>query len=229
VLLRAEGYQVSAASDAITAIIVAKQADPDLVILDLGLPGGDGFKVFDQLKAYKPSAPIPVIVLTARDPELNQQRAAAAGAVAFLQKPPDYEELLSTIRAHIGRVRSPLKKILIIEDDPDTQKGLATLLKAEGFLTNVVWYADAALPVVSRENPNIILLDLGLPGGGGFMVLERLKTHPTLNGIPVIVISASDPEVTKPKVLQAGAEAFFQKPADFEELLKAIRKALGDA
>jgi DNA-binding response OmpR family regulator len=183
--------------------------------------------VLEQLQAYKPSAPIPVVVLTARDPQLNRQRALEAGAVAFLQKPADHEELLSTIRAHIGKVRPALKKILIIEDDPDTQKGLATLLKAEGFLTNFVADAATAVSVASRENPNLILLDLGLPAGDGFMVMERLKKHPTLNGIPVIVVSARDPEVNRPKALQAGAEAFFQKPPDFDELVKAIRKATG--
>ncbi len=226
-LLQAEGFVVAAASDATTAIIAAKRSNPDVVILDLGLPGGDGFKVMEQLKMLKPDAPTPVIVLSARDPELNQQRAIDGGAVAFLQKPPDHEELLSTIRAHIGTARPALKKIVIIEDDPDTQKGLGVLLTAEGFLVQFVSDAATAMSMAMRQKPNIILLDLGLPAGDGFMVLERLKANSALNSIPVIVVSARDPEVNRPKALQAGAIAFFQKPPDFEELLREIQKAVG--
>jgi DNA-binding response OmpR family regulator len=229
ILLRADGYHVSAALDAIAAMITVRRVNPDLVILDLGLPAGDGFTVLEQLKAHRPYDPIPAIVLTGRDPQQNRQRALEAGAVAFFQKPPDHEDLLWTIRRHIGQARPALKKVLIIEDDPDTQKGLATLLKAEGFVTNFASDAATALSVASREEPNVILLDLGLPAGDGFMVLERLRKHPTLNGIPVIVVSARDPEVNRPKALQAGAQAFFQKPADFDDLLKSIRKAVGDA
>ena len=225
-LLRADRYQVSTASDAITAMVTTRRVDPDLVILDLNLPAGDGFAVIEQLRAYKPSNPIPVIVVTGRDAQTNRQRALNAGAVALFQKPANDGELLETIRAHIGKPRPALQKILIIEDDPDTQKGLATLLKAEGFIPSFVADGATALSVAAKEQPSVILLDLGLPAGDGFIVLDRLAKHPTLSGVPVIVVSARDPAVNKPKALQAGAVAFFQKPADFEALLTAIRNAI---
>lgn len=227
-LLRADGYHVSAAPDAIAAMVTVRRINPDLVILDLGLPAGDGFALLEQIKAHKPYDPIPTIVLTGRDRQANEQRAITAGAVAFFQKPADHEELLWTIRRHIGQTRPALKKVLIIEDDPDTQKGLATLLKAEGFVTNFASDGATALSVASREEPDIILLDLGLPAGDGFVVLDRLKKHLTLSSVPVIVVSARDAEVNRPKALQAGAEAFFQKPADFDALLTAIRSAIGE-
>lgn len=228
-LLRGDGFHVSSAPDAIAAMVTVRRINPDLVILDLGLPAGDGFSLLEQIKAHRPYDPIPAIVLTGRDPQLNRQRAITAGAVAFFQKPADHEELLWTIRRHVGQPRPALKKVLIIEDDPDTQKGLATLLKAEGFVTNFASDAATALSIASRDEPSVILLDLGLPAGDGFIVLQRLRNHPTLNNIPVIVVSARDPEVNEPKALQAGAQAFFQKPADFDDLLKAIRTAVGDA
>jgi DNA-binding response OmpR family regulator len=229
VLLKADGYDVSSASDAITGVIAAKRTDPDLVILDLGLPGGDGFTVLEQLRAHRPSAPVPVVVLTARDPLFDRARALAAGAVAFLQKPAGHQELLAAIRAHIGNPQPALKKILIVEDDADTQKGLAVLLKSEGFVTSFASDAATVLPIAAREEPDVILLDLGLPAGDGLKVLERLRKHPTLNRAPVIVVSARSPAANEPKALQAGAEAFFQKPPDFEELLRSVRKAVGTA
>jgi len=224
--LRADRYQVSTATDAITAMVTARRVDPDLVILDLTLPAGGGFAVLEQLRAHKPSSPVPVIIMTARVPQSNRRRALDAGAVAFLQKPVNHDELLQTVRAHVGKPLAALKKILIVEDDPDTQKGLATLLKAEGFVTSFVADGATALSVAAKEEPSVILLDLGLPAGDGFVVLDRLTNHPTLSGVPVIVVSARDPAVNKPKALHAGAVAFFQKPADFDELLKAIRRAI---
>jgi DNA-binding response OmpR family regulator len=226
-LLRGDGFHVSSAPDAIAAMVTVRRINPDLVILDLGLPAGDGFSLLESIKAHRPYDPIPSIVLSGRDKTVNEQRAITAGAVAYFQKPADHEALLWTIRRHIGQKRAPLKKVLIIEDDPDTQKGLATLLKAEGFVTNFAADGATALSVASREEPDIILLDLGLPAGDGFVVLDRLKRHLTLNSVPVIVVSARDAETNRPKALQAGAEAFFQKPADFEALVKAIRTAIG--
>ena len=94
------------------------------------------------------------------------------------------QELLSTIRAYIGKLHVSARKVLIIE-----------------------W--DCRLATDSRS-------------------WSGLASHATLNSIPVIVVSARDPEVNRPKAEQAGAIAFFQKPADFDELLKAIRHAVGD-
>jgi DNA-binding response OmpR family regulator len=226
-LLRGDGFHVSAAPDAIAAMVTVRRINPDLVILDLGLPAGDGFNLLESIKAHRPYDPIPAIVLTGRDRKTNEPRAMTAGAVAFFQKPADHEELLWTIRRHIGQKHAPLKKVLIIEDDPDTQRGLATLLKSEGFVANFASDGATALSVASREEPDVILLDLGLPAGDGFVVLDRLKKHLTLNSVPVIVVSARDAEANRPKALQAGAEAYFQKPADFEALMKAIRSAIG--
>jgi two-component system KDP operon response regulator KdpE len=81
---------------------VARKEVPDLIILDLGLPGGDGFLVLERLSSLAGLAAIPVIVLSARDPAGNKQRAIDAGAVAFFQKPPDNHEFLTAIRQALG-------------------------------------------------------------------------------------------------------------------------------
>jgi DNA-binding response OmpR family regulator len=96
--LRANGYETVFAQDAITAVSEARKNNPDLIILDIGLPGGDGFVVMERLSGLAALGCIPVIVLSARDPEANRERAMKAGAVAFLQKPADNQDLLSAIR-----------------------------------------------------------------------------------------------------------------------------------
>src|SRR6266481_3623844 len=89
-------------------------------------------------------------------------------------------------------------KILVVDDDPDLLKAL----------------------------PDVIILDLGLPAGDGFVVLERLQNSDLLSGIPVIVLTARDPHGNEQRALRAGAAAFFQKPVDNEELLNVIRVSL---
>lgn len=100
--LKANGYGVVSATDAISAIAVARAEAPDLVILDLGLPAGDGFLVFDRMRGLTDLVATPVIVLSARDPAKNKKRALDAGAVAFFQKPPNNREFLTAIRQALG-------------------------------------------------------------------------------------------------------------------------------
>ena len=77
-----------------------------------------------------------------------------------------------------------------------------------------------------RGHPDAIILDLGLPAGDGFVVLERLQQSDTLWGIPVIVLTVRGPQGNEARALRAGATAFFRKPVDNEELLNSIRVSL---
>jgi DNA-binding response OmpR family regulator len=105
--LRAAHYRTAWAGDAIGAVMAARRESPDAIVLDLGLPGGDGFVVMDRLRSMAPLSHIPVIVLTARDPSTSRDRALAAGATAFLEKPIDSEALLAAIREAIGEPATP--------------------------------------------------------------------------------------------------------------------------
>ncbi len=104
--LKFYGYRVVAATDAVTAISTARKENPDLIVLDLGLPGGDGFLVMERMKGVAELDSIPVIVLSAREPTGNKQRALDANAVAFLQKPPDNRQFLSAVRYALGEGNS---------------------------------------------------------------------------------------------------------------------------
>ena len=88
--------------------------------------------------------------------------------------------------------------------------------------------AISALSEARKQTPDLILLDLGLPGGGGLNLIQRLQTIPKLAVIPVIVLSARERNAMEKSVLEAGAQAFFQKPADPEQLHKKIQELLGE-
>jgi two-component system KDP operon response regulator KdpE len=119
------------------------------------------------------------------------------------------------------------KKILIVEDDPDVRKGMSVRLKASGYDTFVASDVITSVIMARKHEPDLIILDLGLPAGDGFLVIERLKVVPALALIPIIVVSGRTGLPNQERALQAGVEAFLQKPVDNAELLAVIRKTLG--
>ena len=119
-------------------------------------------------------------------------------------------------------------KILIVDDDQDIRRLLAHRLKAESYETVFASDAISAVNMARREEPDLILLDLGLPAGDGYVVMERLKAMPSLEGVPVIVVTARDLSGERERIASAGAEAVFHKPIEHERLLAAVRATLGE-
>ena len=119
-----------------------------------------------------------------------------------------------------------LAKILIVDDDPDLRVALKLRLQANHYeIVNAV-DGYSAVTQAQKEKPDLIILDIGLPAGDGFVVLDRLHRNADLANIPVIVLTARDPEATQRLALEKGACAFFQKPADNGALLGVIRARL---
>jgi DNA-binding response OmpR family regulator len=123
----------------------------------------------------------------------------------------------------------PTKKILIVEDDRDVREGMHVRLRANHYDTVFAGDAFSVVNEARKQMPDLIILDLGLPGGDGFVVMERLKRIPAVASIPIIVVSARDVRGNQERALREGAKAFLQKPVDNVEFLAAIRKALGEA
>ena len=117
------------------------------------------------------------------------------------------------------------QKILIIEDDKDQLQGLSMRLEMSGYDVAVATDACTAISVARKENPDLIILDIGLPAGDGFVVVQRLEGLALT--MPVIVLSGRDPWQNEKRALAAGAVEFLQKPVDNDVLLAVIAKALG--
>ena len=120
-------------------------------------------------------------------------------------------------------------KIMIVDDDPDLRQALRLRLRANHYETVNAVDGYSAIAMAYKEHPDLIILDLGLPAGDGFVVLDRLQKDDKLSTIPVIVLTARDPQSSEFRALQSGASAFFQKPADNAELLDVIRASLMQA
>jgi DNA-binding response OmpR family regulator len=117
-------------------------------------------------------------------------------------------------------------KILVVDDDPDILKGLAIRLESNGFVVLQAMSAVSAIVLARAEDPDVIVLDLGLPDLDGYSFIEQLKQFPATACIPVIVLTGRDPQGNQERSYDVGAFDFFQKPVIDKWFLASIERAL---
>jgi CheY-like chemotaxis protein len=121
------------------------------------------------------------------------------------------------------------KKVLVVDDDPEMRLALSIRLRANNYEVCIAVDGVSAISEARKQMPDLILLDLGLPAGDGFTVLERLHSMEALAHIPVVVVSGRNRLANHERVLTAKAKAFLQKPVKNAELLATVAKILGPA
>lgn len=120
-----------------------------------------------------------------------------------------------------------LKNVLIVEDDADMRRLVDLCLQADGHETVFAVDGASAIGVARSANPDLIVLDIGLPAGDGFTVMDRLNKMPMLSRVPVIVLSGRDAARDESQALAAGAKAFLAKPFNRDEFVAVVREVLG--
>jgi DNA-binding response OmpR family regulator len=241
VRLKAHGYATWMATDGLTGFHMALRQRPDLIVMDISLPGGDGFGLAERFGRVPETRAIPIIVATASKLPDLRDKVIEMGACGLLRKPYEAEELLTVVDEVLAGVvepeqdmtstpamRSPKRsrKILIVEDDEQIAKALALRMKAAGYDTAVAHDALAGVRCAMKSKPDVVVLDISLPAGDGFTVAERIQAHiPTL--MPIIFLTASQRPDFRQRAQQLGAVAFFEKPYEAAELLAAVKQALG--
>ena len=121
-----------------------------------------------------------------------------------------------------------MSKILVVDDDEAVRQMLSLQLKASGYDVAQAFDFASTMRVAREEAPDLILLDLGLPAGDGFLLMEELKADTFTASIPVIVLTGRDAEGNQEKAYETGAADFFQKPFNPAWLLRAIEGALAE-
>jgi DNA-binding response OmpR family regulator len=242
VRLKANRYAVSVASDAIQGANLGRTVKPDLILLDISMPAGNGFELAETFHKMPETNGTPIIIITAsKSPELLQ-KAMEMGAVGLFEKPFDTEKLLYSIEHELNRIDSldarksavsaglkqdhqGPKQVLIIEDDQKIAMALALRLKAAGYGTTTAYDALTGLKAAINNPPALVLLDISMPAGDGFSVAERIQSLiPTPT--PIIFLTASKKPDFREKAKKLGAAGYFEKPYEAEELFGAIRQAL---
>ena len=229
--LHSADYDVLNVGDAIQGVQFARKEIPDLVILDLMIPGGGGLNVLERLNQIPETQSIPIVVLTGiHDPE-TKKKALGAGAVEYLEKPYNAQELLRSVEQNIkeeekeeeGKISGT---ILIVDDDIDFTKKLAHDLQRANYRTSTAYDVDQGMRLAREEKPDLIILDLLLPGGGGFTFFKNLKSLAYTQSTPVIVLTAVEDEDYRQRMMEAGVKYYIKKPYDLSFLLDTIEVAI---
>jgi PAS domain S-box-containing protein len=218
--LESAGYEVDVAASAEQALQILQWITPDLITLDLQLPGMDGFEFAARLAENPETRHIPVLALSVLQ---DEERDAAVGILKSLPKPIDRQGLLDTVAEML--TEEDMRKILVVEDDPDVTRLLQTALARQELDVLSAGDGETGLRMAGQEHPGLILLDLHLPGMDGFAVLRQLKQTPAIDEIPVIVMTGSEglnPE-TRAKALSLGAADFITKPFRLDQLVEEIK------
>ncbi len=210
-------FTVIGAPDGQAGLQMARDGQPDAILLDVLMPETDGWQVLNDLKMDAATVEIPVILLTIVD---KKALGFKLGAAAYLLKPLDPTVVLETLRRVIGEKGHPHKHILIVDDDPHVVEMLRQTLPESDFELTCVEDGEAGLQAVEARHPDVILLDLIMPKLDGFGVIERMRANPELRDIPIIVISVKELSAEESKTLRESV-AFVMKKQGFDgDLLK---------
>jgi CheY-like chemotaxis protein len=221
-LLETSGYETMQAASGKQGLEMAELKIPDLILLDVLMPGMDGWTVLTKLQANPKVADIPVIVLSAVG---DTDMALSLGGATILHKPVDAGRLTAEIAAEL----TPLARcyVLLVEDDPDSRTIVTRMLEKEGWQFRSAANGNAALRVLKRGRPVAIILDLKMAGMNGFELLELLQKNPEWADIPVIVVSSIDLTQDMKDYLASRVVAMLRKGQfNREELIDLIRPAV---
>ncbi|MDD2806381.1 MAG: response regulator [Elusimicrobiales bacterium] len=226
VFLMRDGHTVVAASDGLNGLQLYKREAPDLVVLDRALPGLTGSGVFDEMR--KVSRHTPIMILTGFDAQEEAEIYLRNGAAAFVSKGEGLSRVLEVISGLLGKPAAPEKerpaKILIAEDDLAMLDVLRRCFSQPGYQVFTAADGTQAVRLGLSEKPDIVLLDIFMPGKDGIEVLEVLSA--ALPGTGIMMISGNDDEAIAKDCLQKGAFDYLCKPPDLGVLENIVKTRL---
>jgi PAS domain S-box-containing protein len=220
-ILAKEGYEIVEAADGEAGLRAAKEYGPDLITLDILMPGMDGWTVLSRLKADPDVSSIPVVLLSVVE---DRNIGFALGATEYLTKPIDRKRLVEILKVHASTDADA--PVLVVEDDEATRTLLRRALEKEGRSVQEAENGRVALDRVADQRPSLILLDLMMPDMDGFEFLEALRQDGDRRSIPVIVITAKTLTEEDLQRLNGGVQNVVQKHAHDQDELVAQVQAL---
>ncbi len=228
--LKAQKYEIVVAYDGVQAVAKAFSEKPDLILLDMKMPGGDGLQVIENLKSSADTALIPIIVVTAFPSQEMRQKSKEMGALDLIAKPFEAQDMLSRIKEALGEespgsAASPngAKTILLVDDEPQIVGLLKSRLEKSGYRVIVANDGQEALDKTSQGNPDLIILDIMLPKIDGYQVCKTLRSDERYRDIPVIMLTGRTLARDIKTGMELGAVSYVQKPFEPDVLLGIIQ------
>lgn len=251
------------------ALKLLEKEPPDVIVLDLRMPGMQGMEVLERVRKEHPH--IQVIILTGHGGEAEEAEARRLGAFEYLQKPADTGALVRTIqgawRRSIQVAKELLKeskegfdrtmtaaalaeggmpedaaefmegakvtpaepqkpgalKVLLVDDEEDYVRTMAERMEMREVGSDVALNGEQALAMLEGELPDVMVLDLKMPGMGGLEVLEKVKkSHPN---VQVIILTGHGSDAEEVEARRLGAFDYLKKPVDINDLMDRVRAA----
>ncbi len=239
-LLAESGYAIKVARDAKEAFKIMEEVIPDAMVLDLMMPGIDGFELLHTLREAEPTAEVPVLILTAKHITREELKDLTKNNIHQLIQKGDVnrDELKKAIDSMLypetreKKVRrfesqesqyKPL--VLAVEDNPDNMITVKALLN-DHFQVLAAADGQESIAMAKQYRPDLILMDIALPGMDGIQAFRAIRALPGLDNIPVIALTASAMTEDREGILAQGFDAFIPKPIIEREFLKVIREVL---
>ncbi|HUW75339.1 MAG TPA: response regulator [Gallionella sp.] len=214
-MIHRKGYRVLAAADGESGLALARAHHPTGILLDVMLPGMDGWSVIEQLKSEPATRSIPVHFISAVD---EASRGLGLGAVGFLTKPVTREAIDRAFERLLHFSDGRVRHLLIVDDDSASRTAIRSMLRADDVSIDEADSAEQALEKIGQQRYDCMVLDLGLPGMSGTELLERLATSES--GIPpVVVYSGRDLSNEETLQLRAHTDSIVVKGARSPERL----------
>jgi DNA-binding response OmpR family regulator len=196
------------------------------VLLDLTLPDMSGWEALRILKEESATSEVPVIILSAH--AISKSSTLGLGADGWLQVPAQETDLLEELSSVLNRQKT-WAEILLVEDDLDLARVISATFERAGVHVLHASTRQAALEMCASFTPNLMILDVGLPDGDGLSLVERLRHHPELHSLPLLVYSARDLSDAERAQLQLGPTNFLTKARvqaqEVESLVLAMLRA----
>jgi two-component system, cell cycle response regulator len=248
--LSAEDFEVLSARSGEQALALVRSSPVDVVLLDVMMPGMNGFEVCQRIKSASTTAQLPIIMITALDQAADKVRALDAGADDFLTKPVDDIALLTRVRnlarlkalsdemmrrmttsagfeqlkggARAGRTEPAAGRILLIEDQPRVaQRMLSWLGPRHGI--NVAGDQETARLRLAEESYDLLIVSLSLGNADGLRLCGQVRSLERTRHLPIIVLVEPSEEARLLGALDLGVNDYLTRPIDKSELAARVR------
>ncbi|HTJ65182.1 MAG TPA: response regulator, partial [Alphaproteobacteria bacterium] len=219
-MLTREGYRVEHAAGGAEALERARKIKPAVILLDVMMPHIDGWTVLGTLKSDPELSDIPVVIVSLLD---ERPLGLSLGAAEFLTKPIDRNTLTEVVRTYAGSANG---KVLVVDDNPDDRHLVSHTLSDSGYdVVAAASGADALSWLEANPPPDLMLLDLMMPGIDGFAVLDRMRSDEKLRNTKVLVMTAKDLTPDESGfLLERGGTVIPKGPNGRAALLQALKE-----
>ncbi len=206
---REHGYDAVLTHEGTNAASLVKEQLPDAVILDIMLPGKDGWEILRELKADPDTQNIPVHLMSAGEAAANKVRKE--GAISFMKKPINTETLDKLFHDMASQSGVPFRQILLVEDHEAQSQALKDLMQKQGITVDQAFTGEQAFDMLNQNEYQCVILDLNLPDVSGLDLLDRIKAIDRFTELPVIINTAMELDRSSVSRLMQYANAMVMK------------------